>query len=158
MQDLDAIVPTRWIWSKEKSTKSQKLCLVAKKITKKHKEEREREKEPVRSRERCELWKRARVREPLNVLNSLRLKWAFIQYIVIVFQRFTTVDTKFKLFCPQLIKLLINLLSLLTPLLLRCLKKKTKTKYFLILFSTVITIAGISLWISLFLLYSCTQP
>ena len=42
MQDLDASVPTRWIWSKEKSTKSQKLCLIAEKITEKHKEGRER--------------------------------------------------------------------------------------------------------------------
>ena len=48
----------------------------------------------------------------LNVLNSLSLKWAFIQYSVIDFQRFTTVDTKFNLFYPQLVKLLIKLFSL----------------------------------------------
>ena len=51
----------------------------------------------------------------LNVLNSLSLKWAFIQCSVIVFQRFTTVDKKINLFYPQLIKLLINRFSLLTP-------------------------------------------
>ena len=72
----------------------------------------------------------------LNVLNSLSLKWAFIQYSVIVFQRFTTVDTKFNLFYPQLMKLLIKLffLNIFYPFLLRGLKRKTKTKYFLIIF------------------------
>ena len=67
------------------------------------------EKERERERERESLFGNIYL---LNVLNSLSLKWAFIQYSVIDFQRFTTVDTKFNLFYPQLVKLLIKLFSL----------------------------------------------
>ena len=116
-----------------KINQSQKLCLVAEKITEKHKEGRERERERTYEELRTceeprEMWAMKESRSEseserapfgniylLNVLNSLSLKWAFIQCSVIVFQRFTTVDKKINLFYPQLIKLLINRFSLLTP-------------------------------------------
>ena len=66
----------------------------------------------------------------LNVLNSLSLKWTFIQYNVTVFQHFTTVDTKFILFYLQLIKLLIKLFSLLTPFYYGAWRKKLKPNTF----------------------------